>query len=129
MAAPVRVTGLDEFVRGMRELERVAPGELNDELTRIATGFLPDIQAKTPIGDGRSGEPGRLKAATKITRVRGKPAFSNGQVYANTIHWGRKTRGVVRATRFIWDTVASKKDVLEREMGAGLNRLLEKHLP
>jgi hypothetical protein len=127
--APMRVEGVDDFVRGIRELERVAPIEVNDELAEVAERtILPVAEKYTPVGDGRSGTPGRLKAGTKIVKVRGVPAFVNKQPYANTQHWGRKTRGAVTGARFVPRAVKDTIGEVTREIEERLSRLLERHL-
>jgi len=126
---PFRVVGVEQFVRGVRELERVAPSELNDELTEVAGGLLPAIRESTPVGDGSGGDPGRLRAGTTVVKVRGKPAFVNRQPYANTLHYGRRRRGVVKATKFVVRPVVAAAAHVEHEMTERLNRLLAKYLP
>lgn len=130
MGEPMRVIGLGQLVRGLRDLERVVPGEVDDMLVDIMEdALLDDIQEETPVGTGRSGTPGRLKAATRVGRVRGKPAFVNAKVYAPTIHWGRRRRGRVVGRKFIWDPVRANKATLERKLTQGVSELIRKHLP
>jgi hypothetical protein len=130
MSAPMRVVGLDGFQRACRELERIVPGEVDDMLTGIMEDdLLPTIQEDTPVGDGRSGTPERLKNATRVAKVRGRPGFVNTKVYANTIHWGRKKRGVVVGRKFIWDAAKRHRVVIEQRLEAGVNRLIEQRLP
>jgi hypothetical protein len=114
----------------MRELERHAPAELNDGMAEIAEGVaLPAIRQHTPLGDGRGGDPGRLQRETKVMKVRGKPTFQNRQPYANTEHWGRKRRGVVRSIAFVARGLLDTRAAIEHAGIELLNRLLKKHLP
>lgn len=130
MGEPMRVIGLDEVITGLRRLERTVPGEVDDMLVAIMeTDLLDDVREETPVGSGRSGSPGRLKAATRVGKVRGRPAFVNAKVYAPTIHWGRVRRGRVVGRRFIWDAVRANRDVLERKLTTGVSELIDKHLP
>lgn len=130
MGAPMRVVGLAELGQVMRELERTIPGELDDMLVEVMEDdLLGDIQERTPVGTGRSGTPGRLKDATRVGKVRGKPAFVNPKVHAATIHWGRVRRGRVVGRRFIWDAVKDNRATLEQRLTAGATRLIQQRLP
>lgn len=137
--SPMRVTGLAEFAAGIRELERTLPAELDAEVTAVAETLLPAIKANTPVGDGRGGTPGRLRDATHVGVVRGRPGILNSRPYANAIHWGRKEwpkmgasnsrPSVIEGRRFAYDTVKEKMDVIEVELARRMNLLLERLLP
>lgn len=125
----MRVDGLQKLVAGLRELERIVPGEVDDlTATAIEEEVLPEARQHTPVGTGRSGSPGRLRDATRVT-VRGRPALVNRKAYANTRHWGRRRRGVVIGVRFVWDAAREHADDVATRIGRGIDDLMQRHLP
>lgn len=126
MEGPVRVTGPEQFSAAIRRLERDLPVEVDALVTEAAEETLPTVREYTPVGSGRSGPPGRLRDATTVVKVRGRPGFMNRQPYANTEHWGRRRRGVVRGTRFVVKAVEASRPLIEQTIERGLNRLLSR---
>lgn len=129
----MRVEGVHDFVLAMRQLQRVAPGALNDELAEIAEQvILPKAHSLTPVGDGRSGEPGRLQAGTEVVkRPMNGPVFVNKLPYANTRFWGRKQLqgfpNVVEGARSVTRAIHEEQPAVVEAMTKSLDKLIAEH--
>lgn len=92
--ALVRVVGRARLQRTLRQAG-ADMGDFKGRNTELAAAAAEIVRAEAPIGDGRSGSPGRLradirgsKAKTKISVIAGRKRLP----YVGPINWGWPSR-------------------------------------
>ena len=82
------VSGPAEFAAAMRELERVAAGELDAAMVKVSERTVLPVSAR--LAQGKAGT-GALGAATRVVQTPRGVEFVNRKVYANVQHYGGQT--------------------------------------
>lgn len=128
---------MSEDVRGLvaalQRIQKEAPQELDDFMLEGAERYLaPAVRAATPVLNGS------LRSATRVSRHKsGGVTFLNSKVYANTLHWGRKTLprngrrypNVVKGTRFISRTIGSNRGAFDDFIAERVVTFMENEIP
>ena len=136
--ASVDVSGVDDFRRFMDDLTRgKLPKQVIGDLGReVRSQALPAAAAEAPVGDGRSGPAGRLRASGRVRRgQRGRGAQRHPVIrlvfgspitvpYAGVIHWGSPTRNIA-ANQFVTRAIARTRPAIEQALDARLLRFLQ----
>lgn len=124
---PVKVEGLADLRRALRDLEKKAPRELNKALRLAMEPVELVASSRTPRDTGRLQQSNRV--AVRGTRV----VLRNTQPYANTIHWGRKTlRGspsVVEPRPWLYQTLQEQRGAIGALVIREVERFIEREIP
>lgn len=84
MTDAIRIEGLRELRRGLKQIEKSAPRELNKAIkASVSDIVLPQARSQTPRASGA------LAGATRVGSRGDRITLRNPKPYANTIHWGR----------------------------------------
>lgn len=128
MAEAVRVEGLRELRRALKDMESSAPRELNKALRQAMEPVELVASSYTPRGST-----GNLQSSNQVATRGDRIVLRNRLPYANTLHWGRKTlRGVPSVVkRRPWFTGALyyQRDEIGRIMIRETERFIERRLP
>lgn len=129
MTETVRITGLREFRRNVRQLDRNLAKGLRKAGNRAAKIVVDTARPRVPVGPGRGGHAASsIKAAStqSATRVsEGGARFPympwldfGGQINKHTAH--PTTRPYLTAGRYIWASFADERIAVEFELRSAL---------
>lgn len=108
MNTAVEVKGLRDLRKALAAMDKKAPRELNKALKKAGTDLVLVVaDSDTPADSGS------LRDANRVTTKGNAVIFRNTKPYANTIHWGRKTRGVVTPTPYFAAAVVTQSSQIE----------------
>lgn len=120
------------LVAALQRIQKEAPEQLDKFMLEGAERYLaPAVRAATPVLTGS------LRSATRVTQHRGGGVtFLNPKVYANTLHWGRKSlprngrrySNVVKGTRFISKTIGSNRAAFDEFLGERVVNLMQSEI-
>ena len=139
----MEVHGLTDLVAAMRELQRIAPHELDAALLRLTEkDVIPASKAlaaqRFSGAAPRDGTSKRLADSTRAVPTPRGVAVVNSKVYANVQNWGGRTThaisrgggavgGEIKASHFLSDA-AYENPVLYADLERAFTALVEKHL-
>lgn len=131
MADAVRIEGLNELRRALRDMERTAPRELNKALKEAMEPVELVASSRTPRDSGR------LQGSNRVVTRGAKVVLQNRQPYANTIHWGRKVArntgravpSVVKGRPWLYDTLQEQRDEVGRRVIRSIEVFIERNTP
>jgi hypothetical protein len=132
VADAVRIEGLNELRRALRDMERTAPRELNKAVKEAMQPVELVASARTPRGDT-----GNLQASNRITTKGARVVLQNTAPYANTIHWGRKVAkntgrpvvSIVKGRPWMYDTLMEQRDEVGRRVIRSIEIFIERQVP
>lgn len=124
MIEPIRVDGLDQFVRNLRTLDADAPKALRKAQNGAANIVVEWARPRVPRRSGRAARSIRAASTGKATRVREGGARVP---YMPWLDFGGKV-GPVRSVsrpfkkqgRYVWAGLAANRDQVERVLAAAL---------
>lgn len=132
MADAVRIEGLNELRKALRDMERTAPRELNKAVKEAMIPVELVASARTPRGST-----GTLQASNRVVTRGAKVVLQNRAPYANTIHWGRKVArntgrpvaSKVAARPWLYDTLKEQEDEIGRRVIKSIEVFIERQVP
>lgn len=125
MGVKFTVTGLDEVLRNMENINPVIDEELTKELNSNGMDWQADVRANTPVGEtGDLHRSWNFEPATK-TGTGFEMSLSNNTEYANHVEFGHRTRNLKGYVKGVYmlrrGTIA-----LEERLPAGLERAMKR---
>lgn len=124
MIEPIRVEGLDQFVRNLRALDAGLPKALRRSQNRAAAVVVEWARPRVPRRSGRAAGSIRAASTARATRVR---EGSARVPYMPWLDFGGRTgprRSVVRPYRregrYVWAALAATRDQVAVELERSL---------
>lgn len=120
-------------VEGLRTLRRTlkAAGhdlaDLKAAHAQVAQVVVRAAESRAPVGDGRSGPPGRLKASLRGSGTQSAAVVRAGRSalpYAGPIHWGWP-RHHITAQPFIYDAAVASQEQWTGKYLAALEHIID----
>lgn len=131
MASSVRVEGLSETIRAVRQIDRQLPREFTKIGRAAADVVAKEAQRRAPVGGGprspRDPHPGALRASVRpgSTQRGAVVRAGNARVpYAAVVHWGSKAVKKVAPRPFILEAREAKIGEVGRVYDAGVDEFL-----
>jgi len=117
----IQVAGLKELRRDLGVMDKALPREVSKANKAAAEIIAAEARSRAPRRSGRLAT--SIKAGTSGPRALVRSRLP----YANTIHWGRLTRGPVTGRPFISEAIETKKDDFIDKLGDVIEALSSRH--
>lgn len=129
MSSPVRVVGLSDFRKGLRNLDRSLPKGVRLALNDAAETLIDATRPKIPRRTGKAAASLRPQSTQTTARIavggRKAPYFPWLDFGGRTGRRKATVRPFYKAGRYVYPTLADERDRIERALLAALVGLAE----